>query len=105
MLMSAARFGLVVGALLAAVPALAQEAGPAAGPPRLLKGSAIKPAVAEPADLERAAPGFQVAAGEDLWLIDAEAGELIACRLLNTSTVGERVIRCFADRLPRRLRN
>lgn len=107
---SAARFdvvlaGLVGAALLATIPAQAQEVATPSGPPLLLKGSAIPPAGAEPASEARRAPGFELAAGEDLWLIDAEAEELVACRLFNTSTVGKREIRCFAERLPQRLRN
>lgn len=66
--------------------------------PRVLRGSAIAPRPA-PAPLE---PGrWRVAAGDELWLVDPEAGEAVACRLRNTSKVGVRVVRCYTGDLPR----
>ena len=96
----AARLALALS-LLAAGPTLAQQAG-RADPPRVLKGSAAAPGTAAAAPTSR---GFEIAAGEDLWLIDDTTGDLVACRLLNTSTVGQRVIRCYANDLPARFRN
>ena len=87
-------------ALLFAVTAAAQETDR----PTVLKGMPATPA-AGPGEMEEVGRRLEVAAGEDLWLIDAAAGELVACRLLNTSTVGKRVIRCFAERLPERFRD
>lgn len=71
--------------------------------PTVLKGTPAERSV--PADVPEPGPAvLEVAAGEDLWLIDRTGGDLIACRLLNTSTVGKRVIRCFERRLPAGLR-
>jgi hypothetical protein len=41
-----------------------------------------------------------VAAGRQIWLIDAEAGRLKNCGLYRTTQVGERIIRCFSRDLP-----
>ena len=70
----------------------------------VLKGRPAPP-MAAPEPAPEPARAIEVAAGEDLWLIDPAVGELVACRLLNTSTVGKRVIRCFEERLPARLRD
>jgi hypothetical protein len=77
-------------------PALAQEA--AKPLPTVLKGSATGPA-----PLAQATPDvirYQVAAGEDLWLVNRETGRLVACELLNTSTVNRQIIRCWQGSLP-----
>ena len=87
---------VAAGTLVLAWPALAQDRAP----PRVLKGSAIPPAT-----LERSTPDvvrYQISAGEDLWLVDREEGRLIACELLNTSTVNRQIIRCWQGSLPRR---
>ena len=87
-------------AILLAASASAQEASR----PTILKGMPA-PRPDPQAAIERPAPIFEAAAGEDLWLIDAAVGELVACRLLKTSTVGRRVIRCFKEDLPARFRH
>lgn len=82
----------------------AQADGPADGAgqedgPLVLRGSAMPPLAAQPAVM---APGrWQVAAGDELWLVEPAAGVAVACALLRTSTVGVRVIRCETGRLPR----
>jgi len=68
--------------------------------PRVLRGSAIAPRPAPaPPDPGR----WRVTAGDELWLVDTAAGEAVACRLRDTSTVGVRVVRCFTGDLPRRV--
>lgn len=69
--------------------------------PQVLRGSAIGPAEAPPAAVM--ARSFEVAAGDELWLIDRLGGELIACELGPTTQVGRQEIRCWADDLPTRL--
>ena len=90
------------GTLLLATndPLLAQEQA-AAEAPRVLRGSGLLPAkVPDPAAM---APRFEVAAGDELWLIDRAGGELIACELGPTTQVSQQTIRCWADDLPGRL--
>lgn len=92
----AARAMLFAATFAFVFPALAQEAGDPL--PKVLKGSAVGPA-----PLAQATPDvirFQFTAGEDLWLVDREAGELVACRLLNTSTVNRRIVRCYRGSVP-----
>lgn len=66
--------------------------------PTVLRGSAVAPRPAPPPT----DPGrWQIAAGDDLWLVDPAAGEVVACNLRGTSTVGVRIVRCYTDDLPR----
>lgn len=68
------------------------------GAPTVLRGSGIASRPAPPP----MDPGrWQVAAGDDLWLVDPAAGEVVACSLRSTSRVGVRVVRCYTDDLPR----
>ena len=101
--MVAAAFLLSTGGMLVpwlSGPLLAQEPA-AAAPPQVLRGSAIGPAEIAP---DAAIPQtFEVAAGEELWLIDRAGAQLLACELGPTTQVGRQEIRCWADDLPRRL--
>jgi hypothetical protein len=83
------------------VPAeVAREPG---DPPRVLRGSAIAP---RPLAADLPPPrDWQVAAGQRLWLVDAAQGDVVACRLRATSTVGRRVIACVSGDLPRGVRD
>lgn len=95
-----ARTALAAGLVVfCTTSAIAQQADR----PAVLKGQAASRA-APPAVAEEAPRTIEIAAGEDLWLVDQAAGELVACRLLKTSTVGKRVIRCFERTLPARWR-
>lgn len=101
--MSASRavFGVALPACLVmalVVPASAQERSG----PQVVRGVAAS----APADrTARQGGALEIAAGERLWLIDRAGGELIGCRLIDTSTVGETIISCVDRRLPERLRN
>jgi hypothetical protein len=68
----------------------------------VLRGSAIAPKAAEPAPA-MGAERWQVSSGERLWLTDPATGEVMVCRQARTTQVGERVIRCVAGDLPRRV--
>lgn len=70
--------------------------------PSIVRGSAIARAAPDRED-DVAAGDWQLLAGPRLWLVDAAGREVIACDLERTTQVGERVVRCFADHLPRRL--
>ena len=65
----------------------------------VLRGSGMPPRPAPAPTMDPAR--WQVAAGEELWLVDPAAGIAVACALRNTSKVGVRVIRCETDDLPR----
>lgn len=74
--------------------AAAQDNGP-----QVLRGSAAPPFAAPPVAMD---PGrWQVAAGDELWLVEPAGGVVVACALLRTSKVGHRVISCETGRLPR----
>jgi hypothetical protein len=68
----------------------------------VLRGSAIAPKAAEPAPA-MGAERWQVSSGERLWLTDPATGEVMICRQARPTQVGERVIRCVAGDLPRRV--
>jgi hypothetical protein len=68
----------------------------------ILRGSAIAPKAAEPAPA-MVAERWQVSSGERLWLTDPATGEVMVCRQARTTQVGERVIRCVAGDMPRRV--
>ena len=61
------------------------------------------------APLKGIAPGSEVllkgSKGQLLGTAYCNPASLIACRLLKTSTVGKRVIRCYDERLPSRFRS
>jgi hypothetical protein len=59
-----------------------------ASPVAVHRGSAVRPAYLAP----RAAPVESVG-GQGIWFVDRDAGELTACRVVNTFTVGQRRIR------------
>lgn len=65
----------------------------------VLRGSGMPPRPAPAPTMDPAR--WQVAAGEELWLVDPAAGIAVACALRNTAKVGVRVIRCETDDLPR----
>jgi hypothetical protein len=84
-----------VGERLVVPLEIAREPGE---PPRVLRGSAVPP---RPLAADLPPPReWQVAAGQRLWLVDAVHGEVVACRLRATSTVGRRVIACVSGDLP-----
>lgn len=68
---------------------------------RVLRGEAIRPAGPPKSPTKTAR---RVVAGERLWLIDDRAGEVVACRLRKTSTVGKSAVRCFKGDLPASIR-
>jgi hypothetical protein len=61
------------------------------------RGSAVRPAYLAP---RAAAAPIESVGGRGIWLVDREGGELTACRVVNTLTVGQRRIRCTRGRLP-----
>jgi hypothetical protein len=68
-----------------------------AGQPVVLRGSAIAPRKA-PATAE-AASGYQIVAGQRLWLYDPETKDVRSCINQQTSTVGVRIVRCATGTL------
>lgn len=89
----------VAGERLVVPPEIAREPG---DPPRVLRGSAIPP---RPLAADLPPPRrWEVAAGQRLWLVDPAHGEIVACRLRATSTVGRRVIACVSRDFPARMR-
>lgn len=98
--------GITAALIFAAGAAAAQEG--ASAPPELaqqdngpfvLRGSALPPAAATATAMDPRR--WQVAAGDELWLVDAAAGIAVACILRSTHRVGERVISCRTGDLPR----
>lgn len=86
--------------LLVLVPILAATAARAdlgaaddarAGPPVILRG---EPASPPPPRTPAPESPAVVLSGETLWLLDPRDGTLRACRLVNTTQVGEQRIRC-----------
>lgn len=61
--------------------------------PTILRGSAIEPKAA-PVVEAQFGDRWQIAAGERLWLVDPQTGEVRSCINRQTSTVGVREIRC-----------
>jgi len=88
---------LVLVPILAAWPAWA-DLGAAddgrAGPPVILRGERAAPPSSAPARPAAPASPAVVVSGETLWLLDQRDGTLRACRLVNTTQVGEQRIRC-----------
>lgn len=85
---------LVLVPILAAWPAWADRGvadDARAAPPVILRGEPAAPAPARPP--APASPAV-VQSGETLWLLDPRDGTLRACRLINTTQVGEQRIRC-----------
>lgn len=88
---------LVLVLVVATGPAWADLGGADAdrpGPPVILRGERAAPP--SPAAARPAAPANPavVVSGETLWLLDERDGTLRACRLVNTTQVGEQRIRC-----------
>jgi hypothetical protein len=94
-----ARLALPVclGCALAA-PAQAQQAEP----PTVVRGIPATPPAAKAVQRDASMP---FAAGRYLWVVDREGDELIGCKLMNTTEVGEIMIRCVDRRLPRQFQN
>lgn len=68
--------------------------------PLVLRGSAIPPPPARAAAID-GAPRWEIVAGERLWLVDRETGDVRSCFDKRTSTVGVREIRCTSDTVGR----
>ncbi len=60
------------------------------------RGSAVRPAYLAPS----AGSAAEAVGGRNLWLVDRSQGELVSCRALNTTVIGQRRIGCTAGRLP-----
>lgn len=86
---------LVLASILAPLPAWADVGGDdaAAGPPVILRGERAK-APSPPARPVPADGPTMVRGGETLWVLDQRDGRVRACRLVNTTQVGEQRIRC-----------
>lgn len=66
-------------------------------PVAVYRGSAVRPGhlATQPDTAPVAAVG-----GERIWFVDSAAGELTACRLVSTYTVGVNRVRCTTRELP-----